>query len=209
VEDGGGEQRHRGRPAKANGEGRVSRHEAEDLAVGAPRRLERSHGLGGHALRSRDRAAGPLPCREPIEQIRWEIQLQLTRKAAQRQHVEAPWPSGPFAPGAVDASCWSGIVAGPRQVVRIAQVCLFLAQAQEARRRRCCRERLAHPPSPEPGRVGAQDLIEGEQRRAGGEGRFGRVYPSFTLPTSPARQGLLRTAQVPSPLGDLAAAARA
>jgi hypothetical protein len=90
----------------------------------------------------------------------------------------------------METTGWSGIVAGPGQVMGVAQARLVLAQAQEARRDFCRRDRLAHPPSAEPGRVGAHDLIEGEQRGPSGEGRFGRVYPFFTLRTSPARQGL-------------------
>jgi NAD(P)-dependent dehydrogenase (short-subunit alcohol dehydrogenase family) len=56
----------------------------------------------------------------------------------------------------------SGIVAGPGQVVRVAERGFILAQPQQPCGPRSCRKGLAHAQGSEPGQIGAHDLIECE-----------------------------------------------
>ncbi len=64
----------------------------------------------------------------------------------------------------------TGIVARPGEVVGVAECGKVLAQAEQAAGRSGSREGLAQAHGAEPGRRDTQDLIEGEESRAGREG---------------------------------------
>jgi hypothetical protein len=72
--------------------------------------------------------------------------------------------------------------------VGIAERCLVRAQAQQASGDRRGGEGLAHAKRPEPGRVGTDNLVEGEQRCPGREGSVRDLNSVFTLNPGPARQ---------------------
>ena len=75
-------------------------------------------------------------------------------------------------------------------MVGVAQGCLIGGQAHEAARDGRGGERLALAERAKPGRLGAHDLVEGEERRAGRERRLRRRTGVVPMPARPARQGL-------------------
>ena len=79
---------------------------------------------------------------------------------------------GEPAPGPVQPSGRARVVPGPGQMVGVAQGCLIGGQAHEAARDGRGGERLALAERAKPGGLGAHDLVEGEERRAGRERRL-------------------------------------
>jgi hypothetical protein len=64
-------------------------------------------------------------------------------------------------------------------MVGVAQARLVLAMAQQAGAGRRGAQGLAHAHGPEPVGVGADDFVDGEQDRPGGEGRRGAPEPRW------------------------------
>ena len=173
MKDGGGEQRHRRGPAEPVGQDEVGRHHAQDIGFDAPpwlaggrarpptrRRRPRTDRASSRLLQ--DRRGGGRPSsrarRSKVAAPRRAGRAPRSRQARWRRPA-GPWIVSRPAP-----------VGGAGEVVGVAQGGLVLAQAQEPRRGGSGGERLAHAQGAEPGRVGAHDLVERGQGRAGRKG---------------------------------------